>query len=428
MKFTFIFPKQSYIKEQFWLKSFFAVEPPTIAKLKSLVPENIECEFFDERIENIKFNTKTDLVLITINTFTAYRGYQIAEKFRKQGKFVVIGGLHAALCPEEASKYADCVMVGEAEMTFPQMIQDLLNGKVKKIYYADKNCDLMNVKLDRSIFKGKKYLPYRHVEVSRGCMYNCSFCTIAKVYKQNVSLRPIDDIIEDIKNIGVKYIGLIDENACTNIEYRKELYRKLIPLRKKWFAQITVKALLDEEFVKLMANSGCFNIFIGIESISDEVLKNMNKKHNVIEEYNKAFENCVKNNISVSVGTILGYEGDTLENAKSTFEYLNNKQLFMSIFTTFFPIPNTPAYNQLREQNKLIQNDWWMSDENIFSHHIIKYNKDNNFTGVAQKYFMEYLTLKNIFKRFIKSKYKIKMRLFILWFNLFMKYNINSFG
>ena len=105
MKFTFVFPEQSYIKGRFWCKSFFAVEPPTIAKLNSLTPENIEREFFDERIEKINFKTKTDLVIITINTFTAYRGYQIAKEFRKRGNKVVIGGLHATLCPEEAEKY-----------------------------------------------------------------------------------------------------------------------------------------------------------------------------------------------------------------------------------------------------------------------------------------------------------------------------------
>ena len=118
----------------------------------------------------------------------------------------------------------------------------------------------------------------------------------------------------------------------------------------------------------------------------------------------------------------MGYEGDTLENAKNTFEYLNNKQLFMSIFTTFFPIPNTSAYNKLTNEK------WWISDENPFKQCIIKYNIDNNFTRVAQYYFTEYLKLKNIFKRFFNSEYKLSMRLFILWFNLFMKYNINAFG
>ena len=428
MKFTFIFPEQSYIKGRLWCKSFFAVEPPVIAKLKSLVPKDIKCEFFDERIESINFKTKTDLVIISINTFTAYRGYKIAEEFREKGIKVAIGGLHATLCPEEAANYADCVLVGEAELTFSQMINDFLNNNMKNFYYADGKCDLQEVKLDRSIFKGKRYLPYRHVEVSRGCAYNCNFCTIAKVYEQNVSLRPVDEIIDDIKNIGVRYIGLVDENACAHLEYRKELYTKMIPLKKRWFAQMTVKGLLDEDFVELMAQCGCFNVFIGMESISRDVLDNMNKKHNIIDDYEKAIKNCEKNNISVSIGTIMGYEGDTLENAKNTFEYLNNKQLFMSIFTTFFPIPNTSAYNKLKNENKLENKKWWMNDENPFKQQIIKYSVDNDFTGVAQYYFTQYLTLKNIFKRFIKSDYKLGMRLFILWFNLFMKYNINSFG
>ena len=142
MKFTFIFPEQSYIKGRLWCKSLFAVEPPVIAKLKSLVSKDIKCEFFDERIERINFKTKTDLVIISINTFTAYRGYKIAEEFREKGIKVAIGGLHATLCPEEAADYADCVLVGEAELTFSQMINDFLNSNMKKFYYANDNCDL----------------------------------------------------------------------------------------------------------------------------------------------------------------------------------------------------------------------------------------------------------------------------------------------
>lgn len=428
MKLTFIFPQQAYKKKEPSLCTWFGIEPPTIAKLKSLVPEEFECSFYDERFEKINFSKPTDLVLITINTFTAYRGYQIAKYYSDKNIPVVMGGLHASLCPEEVSNYANSVIVGEAETILNEMLEDFKQGKLKTFYCAKERSNLCDVHLDRSIFKGKKYLPVRHLEVSRGCTFACKFCTISKVYNRKVSLRPIDEIINDLKNIGTKFVAFIDEDASSNFEYRKELYTKMIPLKKKWTAQMTVKSLLNENLVKLMAESGCFNVFIGMETINPNILNNMNKNHNSVSDYEIAYKNCIKYDIPLSVGVIVGYEGDSLEQAKRMFDYINKHQHFMAIFTTFFPYPSTPVYEELKAQNKLVKNDWWMSDKNPFLTPIIKYDKDNDFTGLAYKYMLEYLSLKNIFKRFFESKYSLKTKLFILLFNLFMKCNFHSFG
>jgi len=428
MKLTFIFPQQAYKKKEPSLCAWFGIEPPTIAKLKSLVPEEFECSFYDERFEKINFSKPTDLVIITINTFTAYRGYQIAKYYKDKGIPVVIGGLHASLCPEEVSNYANSVMVGEAETTFNEMLEDFKLGNLKTFYWAQERSSLSNIHLDRSIFKGKKYLPVRHLEISRGCVFTCKFCIISKVYDRKVSLRPVEEVIEDLKTIGTKFIAFIDEDASSNIDYRKELYTKMIPLKKKWTAQMTVKSLLNEELVKLMAKSGCFNVFIGMETIQPDILNNMNKNHNKISDYEIAYQNCIKYDIPVSVGVILGYEGDTLESARKMFDYVSKHQHFMAIFTTFFPYPSTPIYEEMKAQNKLVKNDWWMSEENLFLAPIIKYDKNNDFTGLAYKYMLEYLSFKNIFTRFFESKYTLKTKCFILLFNLFMKYNFHSFG
>ena len=428
MKLTFIFPQQAYKKKNPKLSSWFGIEPPVIAKLKSLVPEKIQCSFYDERFEKINFLETTDLVVISINTFTAYRGYQIAQYYRQKGIPVVIGGLHATLCPQEALKFAYTVITGEAEESFQNMLQDFEAGCLKKLYTSEKRSALSNVNLDRTIFKNKKYLPVRHLEISRGCIFSCSFCTISKVYNQKTTLRPVDEVIEDLKNIGTKYVAFIDEDASSNSEYRKELYTKMIPLKKKWTAQMTVKSLLDEEFVKLMAKSGCCNVFVGMETIHADILDKMNKKHNSIKDYEIAYNNCIKYDIPISVGIILGYDGDTLDRAREVFKYINSRQYFMAIFTTFFPFPATPAYEKLKKEKKLVNDEWWMSDNDPFLTPIIKYDKNNDFTGVAYGYMLEYLSLKNIFKRFFKSEYSIKTKLFILVFNLFMKYNFHSFG
>ncbi len=428
MKLTFIFPMQAYKKHQPKHRTWFGVEPPTVAKLKSLVPDDIECNFYDERFEDIDFLNPTDLVVITINTFTALRGYQIAEEYKILGKTVIIGGIHATLCPDEASQYADATIVGEAEISLPKAIKDFRLGLLKKIYQPEERAELKNIHLDRSVFKGKWYLPVKHVEISRGCIFDCKFCTIASMYKRKVTLRPVDEVIEDLKHTKSKLIAFIDEDASSDMEYRRELYTKMIPLKKKWTAQMTVKSLLNEELVELMAKSGCFSVFIGMETTNREVLDNMNKKHNIISDYEKAYANCLKYDIPVSVGIIMGYEGDTLQNAKEVFDYVNSHQHFMGIFTTFFPFPSTPAYQELKSKGKLLCEKWWLEEKDPFNLPIIKYDEDNDFTGVAYKYMLEYLSYKNIFKRFLESKYSMFKRLYIMAFNIFMKINFHSFG
>src|SRR5689334_13517019 len=148
------------------------MEPLPAATLAGLTPRDVEIRFYDDRMEVIPYDEPTDLVAISVETYTAKRAYQIASEYRKRKVPVVMGGFHASLAPDEVARFAECVVVGEAENIWPRVIDDARHGRLEKIYrQGERRPSLKGLKPDRSIFRGKRYLPIGLVEAGRGCHF-----------------------------------------------------------------------------------------------------------------------------------------------------------------------------------------------------------------------------------------------------------------
>lgn len=172
MKVTFVRPNL------FEERSSDAMHPLCFAILKSLTPADVETAFYDERLEDIPFDEPTDLVAMTVETYTARRSYQIASQFRRRGVPVVMGGYHPTFLPDEALQYADSVVTGDAEGVWQQVVEDARGGNLQPLYSRDGFAPLGGTQPDRSIFEGKRYTPVSLVQYGRGCRYNCNFCSI----------------------------------------------------------------------------------------------------------------------------------------------------------------------------------------------------------------------------------------------------------
>ena len=170
MKITFIKPNLSE------LQSRDAMQPLVFAILAALTPKNVEIELFDEKIEKIPLDLKTDLIAMSVETYTAKRAYNLSRIFRLKGIPVIMGGPHITLMPEEAKQHADSIILGEAERIWPKLLEDFLHHKLKKIYSNSKPIDITHLVCDRNIFRGKKYLSVLPIQFSRGCNRDCDFC------------------------------------------------------------------------------------------------------------------------------------------------------------------------------------------------------------------------------------------------------------
>lgn len=335
------------------------------AMISALVPADVERRFYDDRLETIPFDEATDLVAISVETYTARRAYQIASEYRSRGVPVVMGGFHATLCPDEVGTYADSVVTGEAEAVFPQVVDDYRCGRPDKFYQADSR-PRMSVLPDRSIFEGKRYLPIRLVEFARGCRFKCDFCSIQAFHSSTHNHRPVDHVVEEIRQVyrPRQLIFFIDDNITSGLDEAKELMRALIPLRIRWVSQTAINVAHDDETLELMKRSGCQGVLIGIESLSGETLQEMNKGFNLMQGGpSHALANMRRHGLAVYGTFIFGYDHDTPESIATAVEFAKQEGLFIAAFNHITPFPGTPLYDRLQSEGRLLHRAWWLDEQ-----------------------------------------------------------------
>jgi radical SAM superfamily enzyme YgiQ (UPF0313 family) len=351
-------PGQKYIRT-------WQMEALPAATLAGLTPKNVEVRFYDDRMEAIPFDEQTDLVAISVETYTAKRAYQIATEFRKRRVPVVMGGFHATLCPEEVALYAEAVVCGEAELVWPRVIDDARHGKLEKFYRQSERPTLMNLKPDRSVFRGKRYLPIGLVEAGRGCHFKCDFCAVQTVFNATQTRRPVDAVIAEIEQVKHerKLFFFVDDNITSNLEQAKEFFRALIPADVRWVSQSSINAAHDEEFLELLVRSGCQGVLIGFESLDPANLKDMNKSFNTMRGgFEKALANLRRHHIRVYGTFIFGYDRDTPESFHRTVEFARDHALYIAAFNHLTPFPGTPLYRRLENEGRLLYENWWLDD------------------------------------------------------------------
>lgn len=346
--------------------------PLTIPVLVSLIPKDldIQVEVYDESIEEIdKEAINVDLIAISAITPTINRAYAYADYFRSKNIPVVIGGVHATLNPQEVLQHADAVVCGLANESWPQLLLDFKHNKLQKIYKQRNTIDFANMPLpDRSCYKNKTTSPMRlnSIQATYGCDNTCEFCVqphVCNGYHQ----RPIEHVVKEIKNNKSKFIEFYDPNLPKDHEYLTKLCKAIIPLKKIWSVPATIDLASDIKLLKLLYRSGCRNVLIGFESINSESIQNISKEFNKIEQYQNAINNFHEAGITITGSFVLGLDSDTKEIFQQTLDFINKAHIDLPRFTINTPFPGTPFYKQMKEENRIIENNW----SNYDLHHVV---------------------------------------------------------
>lgn len=341
------------------------MEPLPAATIAGLTPPGVEVRFYDDRMEPIPFEEPADLVAISVETYTARRAYQIASAYRRRGVPVVMGGFHATLMPQEVARYAEAVVIGEAEGVWPRVVEDATRGRLEKFYRQESRPALRGLKPDRRIFAGKRYLPVGLVEAGRGCRFRCEFCAVQAVFKNSQTRRPVDEVlaeVEEVKNTA-RLIFFVDDNIASDMDQAKALYRALAPLKVRWVSQASVNAAHDQEFLEVLRRSGCQGVLIGFESMEAANLKTMKKGFNLMGGgFASALQNLNRHRIRVYGTFIFGYDHDTPEGFRRAVAFARQQGLYIAAFNHLTPFPGTPLYERLRQERRLRYEAWWLDE------------------------------------------------------------------
>ncbi|NSX53784.1 B12-binding domain-containing radical SAM protein [Parasulfitobacter algicola] len=364
MKVTFVHPSIGRRPGENYMRTW-QMESLPIAALAHLTPDDVEIQFFDDRMEPIDFDAPTDLVAIPIETYTAKRAYQIASTYRAKGIPVVMGGFHATLMPDEVAQYAEAVVIGEAESAWADVIDDARHGTLKPVYKGYDRGSLDNVHFDRSVFKGKRYLPLGLVETGRGCRFPCEFCAIQAFFGQTHRRRPVDKIVAELEQIKheKRLFFFVDDNFAGSIPKAQELAEAIAPVNIRWVTQMSVDAAHNEEFVATLARSGCRGVLIGFESLERDTLRAMGKKFNTMGGgYANALANLRKYGIRIYGTFIFGYGTETAETFENAYDFAMDNDFFLAAFNHLTPFPGTPLYKRLKDNGQLHYDAWWLND------------------------------------------------------------------
>jgi len=349
---------------------------PTLINLAALTPDEDVTVHYEhiKPIDDNTYNIDADIVGISFISPFANHTFEIAKRFKDNGKTVILGGPYVTVFPERCKEHADAIVVGEAEYSWPALIEDFKKGKEflkkEKIYnekdYRPKgaSCEL-KLPVPRFDLIKNDVVFSQNIIATRGCPHSCDFCFM-KQYTKGFRTRPIDDVIRDIKShkgknwLQNKVLGFWDDNLIGNVEYAKELFRRLKPLKKWWVAQVTIKFAYDDELLKLAADSGCVAVYIGFETFNQESLNDVHKPQNRVAQYRDVVKKIHKHGIAVASGLIVGFDYDTKDVFDNSIKAINAIGIDWVNANILVPFEPTKIYNDLKAEGRILTDDSYM--------------------------------------------------------------------
>jgi radical SAM superfamily enzyme YgiQ (UPF0313 family) len=338
--------------------------PIGLGIVAALTPENWEVELLDENWEPFVYQ-EADLVGITAFTASANRAYEIAAAYRARRVPVVMGGIHASMCAEEALRFVDAVVVGEAETVWPRVVADVEAGQLLQVYRGEWT-DLVGLPRPRRELFHPGYI-FASVQTSRGCPMDCDFCSVTAYNGRRYRRRPPGEVLDELEAIPQKMLFIVDDNFIgygrESREQAQALLRGMVErkLDKWWFCQASLNFADDEEVLHWAARAGCRMVFLGLEAEEVDVLGELNKRLNLrrgVESYEQAFRRIHRAGIAVLGAFIFGMDGDTPERLHRRSKYMVASGVDVMQTTYLTPLPGTRLFDQLRSQGRLLHTDF----------------------------------------------------------------------
>lgn len=396
-------------------QAYFARSPaPPLsgALVAGITPDIVEVELLHEMVRPIEYDTDADFIALSFMDYCAPHAFKVAEKFRKGGKIVVAGGKYATTFPQEVIPHMDATVVGEAEPVWPKVVEDMVRGKLQKVYEAPFSPPLANIPPPRYDLIEPDFAVPVVTEATRGCKYNCSFCQLT-IQRVPYRVRPIEDVIRDLKATNKlpfhkrKLAMLLDNNLGVDMGYAKELLKEIAKL-KLWGlgAQFSFDCLHDEEFLDVLVEARCGMAFIGLESLNEPSLSSVHKNQNKVQEYKQLFERLKERGILTFTGMMLALDEDTskyYEGLPKNLDEIDPSSILLSIS---IPIPGTPFHKKVESEGRIVDTDLshYEGDHLVFSPKSVTPDEVFKAFRRINRYFYSWKSILKRWHRFISKQ------------------------
>jgi radical SAM superfamily enzyme YgiQ (UPF0313 family) len=347
-----------------WKKSL-RYQPLTLTTLAALIPQDVphEVTLYDEGIGDVPLDLDVDVVGLTVITGTAVRAYELADHYRARGVTVVLGGPHVTLIPDDAQPHADAIVVGYAEDTWPQLLRDHVAGQLKPRYTQAAGLDLAGRPFARrDLLPSQHFLTNNVFEATRGCVHACEFCVVPTAWGRRPFQKPVQEVVAEIRQHGARKLIFIDLNIIADRAYAVELFTALIPLKLQWYGLATVLLASDEELLDLAEASGCTGLLMGLESLSTTNLKGNRKGFNAPDNFVRVVERLHAHGIALQGCFVFGLDDDRPDVFLKTAEFAVQAGIDLPRFAVVTPFPNTPLYNRLDAEGRILTKNWELYD------------------------------------------------------------------
>jgi radical SAM superfamily enzyme YgiQ (UPF0313 family) len=341
----------------------------SLLTLAGTTPERFQLEYHEvPDIRNLPVLPECDLAAISTYSAQAKDAYSLAERYRQVGITTVIGGLHVTALPQEALRHCDVVVVGEGELSWPQLLEDLERGCLQRVYEPNgRQFDLALAPLPRFDLLNLENYNRLTVQTQRGCPWKCDFCASSIALAPRYSVKPVAKVVDEIraiKQIWPKpFVEFADDNTFVNKKHSKMLMRALVDEGIRWFTETDISVAEDAELLSLMREAHCAQLLIGFESPNaaalDGIELNRNWKRKKVDSYKNAIDRIQSQGIAVIGCFVLGLDGDTTDVFDDVWRFVEESGLFQVQLTVMTPFPGTPLYARLQREERLLEETEW---------------------------------------------------------------------
>jgi radical SAM superfamily enzyme YgiQ (UPF0313 family) len=340
--------------------------PLTLTTLAAYVPPELgaRIEILDEGIMDVDPDrVEADLVGITLITGNAPRGYALADRLRGRGVTVVLGGPHPTLVPDEAEAHADAVVVGYAEETWPELLRDFAAGRLRRCYAQRPGLSLAGLpRPRRDLLDPERYFTRAVFEATRSCAHDCEFCVAPTAWGRKQYQKPVEEVVEDIRQSGARKVLFVDLNLVSDPRYAAQLFEALVPLEIRWYGLATTLIAIERDLLELAARSGCGGLLIGLESLCEASLAQTQKGFNDPEAYRAMVADLHRHRIALMGCFAFGLDGDTPDVFERTARFAVEAAIDLPRFAIVTPFPGTPLYQRLDAEGRILTRNWELYD------------------------------------------------------------------